>query len=383
MTVKNRGFRWVLLVSILALVGSIVPAGIVFSQDDVECGTGETASITWVSPRGTLEVMDDYPLWVATEMGYFEELGLDVQLEPGPLGGANVMSLLPEGQADVGYPSPGVLTSSIDADIPIILAFEMVAGQVFDFAVRADSDIQTIADLEGKTISLGSAGWQPIVDPILMEQGIPLDSVTYVEAGNQWGQAVDQGQADVALAWEGLRAQWDSIGLDFRYLIGTEFSNDPSNGYAIRAADLEDPDQVAVLTCFFRGVAMGLEFARVNPQAAAQITYNQFPALQEQMTPELALESMRQLAFLYNQTNAEGHGYGFSDVDNWQSYLDRVAELGQTQRQLSADEVVTNFFVEAANDFDHDAVAEDAMNFELSEEWANLELQGPIEPSVE
>lgn len=384
---RNFSFKGTVLTRALLLAGVCLAlsaigfgANIAAGQSDEDlCPLDPVQEIIWLSPRGTLEVMDDYNLWVAIEMGYFEELGLDVTLEPGPLGGANLLSLQTEGQADVGYPSPGVLTAAIDTGIPVMIGFEMVMGQVFDFAVPSDSDIETVQDLEGKTISLGSAGWSPVVDPILAEQGVDPKSVTYVEGGNQWGQMVDQGQADAALAWEGLRAQWDSIGLDFRYLIGTEFSKDPSNGYSIRAADLEDPDKAAVLTCFFRGVAMGLEFARVNPLAAAQITYEQFPALAEQMTPELALESMRQLAYLYNQSNKAGFGYGYADEENWQSYLDRLHELGQTQRALPADEVITNFFVEAANDFDHDRVAEDAENFEVGEDWADLELQGPIE----
>ena len=37
------------------------------------------------------------------------------------------------------------------------------------------------------------------------------------------------------------------------------------------------------------------------------------------MKPDLALESMRQLEFGYNQSNKAGKGYGYSDVANWQS----------------------------------------------------------------
>ena len=29
---------------------------------------------TWISPRGTLEVLDDYPYWSAKKMGYFDGL---------------------------------------------------------------------------------------------------------------------------------------------------------------------------------------------------------------------------------------------------------------------------------------------------------------------
>ena len=370
---KKRWLRGILLVSIIAMVGVVFSVGIVVADGHEDaCPLDETATVTWVSPRGTLEVMDDYPLWIATEMGYFDELGIEVQLEPGPIGGANVMSLLPEGQADVGYPSPGVLTASIDADIPVILGFAMIKGQVFNFAVRPDSGIESIADFPGKTIALGSAGWQPIVDPILVEQGIDPSEVTYVEAGNQWAQSVDQGQADIALAWQGLKAQWTAIGLDFNYLIGSDFSNDPSNGYAIRAEDLGDEEKTRVLTCFFRGVAMGLEFGRVNPLAAAQITYGQFPALQEQMDPPLALESLGELMDAYNAGYESGDGYGYSDEENWQNYLDRIADLGQTQRLLDVSEVVTNQFVESSNAFDADRVAADAEGFELSEEWAEV-----------
>lgn len=365
-----------LLMGVLALVSAAIAPALAQSEAD-PCPV-DGAKVIWISPRGTLEVMDDYPLWVAKEMGYFEELGLEVELQPGVSGGPTTLALLTEGQADVGFPSPGVLSAAVDAGIPVVIAFEMAPGQVFNFSVRADSDIQSVKDLEGKTIALWDVSGRNIVDPILAEQGIDINSITYVGSG-QWGQLVQQGQADAALSWEGLRAQWDAIGYNFRHLIGSEFSKDPSNGYAIRAADLEDPEKRAVMTCFLRGVAMGLEFGRLNPQAAGQITYAQFAAVREQMTPELALESMRQLMYLYNQTHAAGLGYGYSDMDNWQSYLDRLYDLGQTTRRLLAEEVVSNDLIELVNAFDKERVAADAAAFELSEEWAGLELQGPVE----
>src|SRR4051812_48085517 len=99
----------------LAAAAVVVPAQVVSAQtaeasmDNGKCPVSPTAKLVWVSPRGTLEVMDDYPLWVAKKLGYFEQMGIDIELQPGPLGGANVMSLLPEKKADVGFPSPGVL----------------------------------------------------------------------------------------------------------------------------------------------------------------------------------------------------------------------------------------------------------------------------------
>ena len=42
---------------------------------------------TWISPRGTIEVMDDYAIWVAQAMGYFGDLGVELELQPVPPGG--------------------------------------------------------------------------------------------------------------------------------------------------------------------------------------------------------------------------------------------------------------------------------------------------------
>ncbi len=32
------------------------------------------SKFTWISPRGTLEVLDDYPYWIGKKMGYFDGL---------------------------------------------------------------------------------------------------------------------------------------------------------------------------------------------------------------------------------------------------------------------------------------------------------------------
>lgn len=338
---------------------------------------GELQKVVWVSPRGTLEVMDDINLWVADKLGYFKDQGLQVELQPGPLDALAVTKLVAEGQADVGYPSPGVLLASKDAGMDLIQPWEMMLGQTFNFGVPKDSPIKSVKDLAGKKISLGSEGWKVIVDPILVEAGVDPASVTYLTAGNQWAQAVAQGQADAALGWRGLGPQWAAQGLDFNYLYGTDFSKHPSNGYVIRAADLKDPAKKDMWERFFRANAMGFEFTRLNPRAAAEIVYEHFPALQEQMTPQLAYDSMVDLTDLYLASWKAGKGYGYNDVTNWQAYIDTVSKLGQIQTDYPADQVVTNELIDAANTFDKDKVAADAAAYPLSDEWKAVEPADP------
>jgi NitT/TauT family transport system substrate-binding protein len=360
----NKPYRIIAFVMLVALVGGSLAA----------CAPAQQAPKTldkfvWVSPRGTLEVMDDWNLWSAIDQGYCKELGIDLEMQPGPQDSLAVTKLVAEKQADAGYPSPGVLTASIDTGVPVILAWEMFPRQVFDFALPKGSPIKSVKDLAGKSISLWAPGGNVVVDPILVEAGVDPKSVTYVIGGNQWGQVVAQGKADAALGWRGLAAQWDAQGLPLDYLVGRDFSKHPSNGYAVRKEDLKDPKKVDILNRFFKCVAMGLEFGRVNPLAAAQITYNKFPALKEQMTPQLAFNSMWQLGCGYFDAYNDGKGYGYAYLDNWKSYIDTVYKLGQIKTQLKTEDVVTNQFVAAANKFDAARVKKDAENFKLSDEW--------------
>ena len=35
------------------------------------------SKFTWISPRGTLEVLDDFGYWMGKKLGYFDELGVE------------------------------------------------------------------------------------------------------------------------------------------------------------------------------------------------------------------------------------------------------------------------------------------------------------------
>ena len=330
----------------------------------------------FITPRGTIEVMDDYNLWVAKEMGYFKELGINLIMEPGPMDSFACTKFIDRRKADVSVPSPGILCSSVDTGMDIIMIYAEQMTNVFDFAVRKDSDIQSVQDFEGKSISLGDAGWKIIVDPILVEIGVDPNSVTYISAGAQWGQAVSLGKADVALCWRGLRAQWDAQGLNLRYFLGDDFSKMPANGYCARKSDLTKPDKRELLIKFSRAATMGIYFTRINPRAASQITYDQFAAVREQMEPALAMESMRQLHWGYTTAERLGGGYGWAEKEDWQKYCDIIYELGQTEKHLQFEDIGTNELIKEVNDFDRERVKKDAEEFELNDTWKDVEVTG-------
>ncbi len=348
-------------VTATALGGALRPA---FAQDK---------SITWISPRGTLEVLDDYPYWLGKELGYFGDL--ETSMEPGPSDGTATVKFVALGQADMGFPSPGVFSFAIENDMELVSVFNMGAVDVFDFAFRPGEGVKDLKELEGKTVLLGSAAWQAIADPMFAAAGADISKITYLEGGwPQWGTMLASGQGDAALAWEGLRADWQGKGLEFEYWLGSDHSNFPANSFVVRRSDVEDAERHAVLEEYLRGWAMGMEAGHVNPRAAVNAVFNEFPIVKNNLGTELGTESLMQLARVFRGNMEEREGWGWHDMARWELFFETLHEIGQTKELADASTYITNEFVGPANTFDHDKVKADAEGYSLSEDMQAVDI---------
>lgn len=329
---------------------------------------------TWISPRGTLEVLDDYPYWVAKKMGYFGDL--NTAMEPGPSDGTATVKFVDVGQADMGFPSPGIFSFALQNGMKLKSVFHMGARDTFSIAFRKGEGVADLKGLEGKTMLLGSAAWQAITDPMLAAQGVDVTKIKYVEAGwPTWGTALAGGQGDAALSWEGLRAEWIATGLKFDYWLGVQKSKLPANTFIVRAADLEDADRKAFLEQYLRAWAMGLEFAHQNPRAAVEAVFEQFPAFAKNTGAELGTTSLLQQDNVFRGDMDKREGWGSHDMSSWQSFFDLTLKLGQIKEAVKAEDVCSNELIKAANDFDHAKVKADADAYKLSDDFAKIDVE--------
>ncbi|MEM6460903.1 MAG: ABC transporter substrate-binding protein [Pseudomonadota bacterium] len=331
---------------------------------------------TWISPRGTIEVMDDYAIWVAKEMGYFGDLGVDIKLEPGPPGGTAVVQFVSVGQADMGFPAPGILGNSIEANMGLVSIFGTGFLDLFNIAFRKGEGMTDLRGLEGKTVLLGSAAWQSIADPMLRAVGVDTEKVNYVEAGfPNWTNALAVGQGDACLAWEGLRAALEKNNLRFDYWMGMRGSPLPSNSQVVRRADVENPERKAFLQKYVRGMAMGHEFADQNPRAATDIVFKALPATREAFGPRYGTESLMQIHRTFKGDLSNRSGWGEHDVAGFQKFFDIQKEIGLLSTDIDAKNFVLNDFIAEGNDFDKERVKADAMNYPLPEDLAAVDME--------
>lgn len=118
---------------------------------------------------------------------------------------------------------------------------------------------------------------------------------------------------------------------------------------------------------------MGLEFGHQNPRAATEITMAE-PTISKALNDtfqdkNVAVESMWQLATVYRGDWAKRQGWGWHDMESWNTFLSTIKEIGQLTRDLKAEDIIKNDFVAGANEFDREKVKADAMGYKLAPEY--------------
>lgn len=329
---------------------------------------------TRIEPRGSMDTMDDYPYWIAREMGYFEELGVYTKLDAGNIDGITDIKALAGGQADMGFPAPGVLSFAIANQLDLVSVYGG-ASDSYSLAFRRGQGIKALKQLEGKTILLGAAAWQLIADPMFAAAGVDPKSIKYVEAGwPGWGRALQGGYGDAALTWEGQRAELETMGLQFDYWLGLRGSALPSHSMVVRRSDLQDQDRKSFLQKYLKAWAMGSEFADRNPRAAAQIVFKALPQTRQILGPRGGVESLLQIHFASKGIASKRSSWGEQDIAAWEKLFRTTKFLGQTIADIDARKIVLNDFIAQANAFSKPKVHADADNYALEPGFQAVDL---------
>lgn len=151
----------------LALIGAAAALTLVFAgcsstpSDSAggDTGGGEQETIDIVA--GVAPSSSPVALLLGIEQGFFEEEGLNVTTTPAATGAAGVTQLI-NGQTQVALGGLSATITAVDQGIPVRFVSGGVAdhddpkGTQYQTMVAADSDIESFADLEGKTVAVNS-----------------------------------------------------------------------------------------------------------------------------------------------------------------------------------------------------------------------------------
>lgn len=139
---------------------------------DGEPGAAEDTDLTVAIPFPDVTMYSMFVL--ATDLGYYEEEGLTVEV----ITADNVTAAVASGSADVGVESTGTVIDAIRGGVEIDLVSGHYCRQNFDFAAQAD--VESVEDLDGTSIVLAGTPGDPAEyqrAQVLKEEGWDVSTI--------------------------------------------------------------------------------------------------------------------------------------------------------------------------------------------------------------
>lgn len=359
--------KWLVVFLVLAFGLALAACG-----DDDGGGGGDEGG-TKPAAEGTQEVelllsfpesIAWAPLLVAREAGYFDEEGIRIKSQETE-GSGFVTQQVIAGNADFGWAAGDsvIVAASKEPDIRAIACNQ--EQNIFRIVTKEDSDIQTVEDLNGKTLGFTEKGGgeEPLVQSTLKDTGLEGDVklLPIGAAGPQSQRAIEQGQVDAYASSYPDIATLTAQGLAFRDITPEKFSRTPGDCFVMMKATLEDPAKRETAVKVARAWAKGANFAVANPDRAREMSCPQVP--EECKDQAFAKEFMQQTVDLLKPLDESVPIAGL-DVEGWRITAQVLLDAGTIKREVDVEQTVNSPEVQEATkqiqDFDVDAVKEDA-----------------------
>ena len=277
-------------------------------------------------------------LYIAKELGFFEEEGLDVDIEFPPETGAAGLVLAGKAEFAVSYQEE--VTYARAAGNELIAVAAVIQHNTSGFASRSSENIRRPRDFEGKSYGgWGSPIEEAMVKALVDGDGGDFSEVNIVPIGSMDFFAATAGDIDfvwIFRGWDGVAAELK--GVDINYIpLGTESVLDYYTPVLITRDSLlqEDPELVR---SFMAGAARGYSYAIEHPEEAADILLRAAPELDR----DLVTASQRYLAKEYQ---ADAPRWGEMKLEVWSRYAAWLSENDLLEGDFVPEAAFTNEFL--------------------------------------
>ena len=142
---------------------------------------------------------DHAPLIIADQKGYFDAVGLDVDMIP-PADPSAPPRLVAAGQGDIAISYQPNLYLQVAEDLPLVRFGTVVATPLNSLVVLQDGPIKSISDLKGKTVGFSVGGFEDaLLKMMLSETGLTLSDVELVNINFALSPSLISGKVDAVI----------------------------------------------------------------------------------------------------------------------------------------------------------------------------------------
>lgn len=310
------------------------------------CGGGPASS----QSSGTDEVqkvtltLDWYPnadhagVYVAQEKGYFEDEGLEVEIQQ-PSDPAAVLQLVAAGRSEFGISYENEVTNAAARDIPVQSVMAIMQEPLNSIIALKESGIDGPEDLPGKKIGYaGQTFGTAVIDTVMEEAGEDPASVEKVNVGYDLRPALTSKRVDAVVDayWNIEAVELKGEGFETNVIRLPEVGVPNYNELLVATSDAyaeEDPETVRR---FVAALVRGHEAAIEDPEAARDALL----AANEELDPGVAAETLDLTVPIFGSGRV-----GYQDPEEWEAYVEWAVENGVLESGVDVGDAMTNEFL--------------------------------------
>ena len=270
-------------------------------------------------------------LYVAENLGYFEDQGLEVEIVQPPEGGAD--ALVASGRAQFGVSFQDSMAPGVAGDnaLPTTAVAALIQHNTSGIISRKGEGMDTPKGMEGKKY----ATWDGPIEVAMIQNVVEQDGGDFSKVEmipstvTDEVSALESGSVDaiwIFYAWAGVKFELTGAETDYFAFKDINPVFDYYTPVVIANNEfLEEEPETAKK--FLTALRDGYEYAIENPEEAADILCEAAPELD----PELVLASQE---YLKDQYKAEVSQWGYIDPERWNAFYEWLNENGLTEAEI-------------------------------------------------
>ena len=290
----------------------------------------------WLADNGVLGEV------VAKTMGWYAEEGIELKIDPG---GPSIdgVAQVASGKATIGQlsSSPSAMLA-VSQGIPLQVFAVGTPEHPYAFFSKGDTPLDSPDDLRGLVVGVQATG-VILVEALLAANDMTRDDLGGLETVGGDITPLLTDQVDAFTGWVTNVGQLSQV--PDRNTLRLWDAGVPLYAHIYYASLDTIENSPEILEGWLRATARGWEFAAANPEEAVEMLIDEYPDLEfdSQLAGAQILLGIKENAGV----EALG-GFGWFDLEVWQSQIDRWDALGQFDADAPAlDAVVTTSILEA------------------------------------
>jgi NitT/TauT family transport system substrate-binding protein len=288
-----------------------------------------------------------YPQFMVTAFGFLEQEGYKLTLLDSDTS-VPYVAFLSNGDADVAMLDAIETLAARAAGQDIKIVYEAYQYAPEGIVVKADSPVQSLADLKGKKIGLAEQPDEVTTQIALDSVGISMDEVTTFVVGNQgpvMAAALRDNTIDAFAGGSSDRVAIEAQGVKFRNITPDAISKNPGNSLAVWGPTLEE--KRPMIQALLRAWAKAQHAGVIDTKAIIAACKTYIPEQFEDINIGTTMINYQ----VYTLQMRRTVNYGELQADVWKSIQPAFIKAGVLEKEVDPSEFLDTSFQEGLRDF--------------------------------